>query len=260
MIHIQVHNVISFCFSSKSKLVRPSSARTASSTAATGLNKKPIKPNLMATKGKTLATTTRPAATKQQPMAARGGSTTSTGGLKSKSAPSITGKGSGAAPANKPLIKGPSSKSSLTKGSDKTDGAGVGVGVKKGSVRSGLVPPSVTSRPSSAKTGSQVAPPTKGKSLLTKPVARKPVMGVATKKPEEIKRKKKTESTKDVGVTETDSNVASDVTTPTTRRHSTGDTPVIKSDATPNRLKRRSFIPTPTRIVSAVIDWVWSKL
>ncbi|XP_019849724.1 PREDICTED: mucin-5AC-like [Amphimedon queenslandica] len=234
----------------KSKLVRPSSARTASSTAATGLNKKPIKPNLMVTKGKTLATTTRPGATKQQPMAARGGggTTTSTSGLKSKSAPSITSKGSGGAPANKPLIKGPSNKTSLTKGIDKTDGAGVGVGVKKGSVRSGLVPPSVTSRPSSAKAGSQVVPPTKGKSLLTRPVARKPALGGAMKKPEEIKRKKKLESTKDVGVTETDSNQVSDVTTPTTRRHSTGDTPKIKSDATPNRLKRRSFIPTPTRI------------
>ena len=196
----------------------------------------------------------------------RGTTTTSTGGLKSRSAPSVSGKGSGVAPVNKPLIKGPSNKSGLLndKGSDTADGAGGGVGVKKGSVRSGLVPPSVTSRPSSAKTGSQVVPPPKGKSLLTRPVAKKPAVGVARKKPEDDKVKRRLKPTKDVGVTETDSNQASGVTTPTnatptTRRRSTGDTPVIKSDATPNRLKRRSFIPTPTRIVSTVIGWVWPK-
>ena len=129
-----------------------------------------------------------------------------------------------------------------------------GGGVKKRSVRSGLVPPSVqtTTRPSSAKTGSQAAPPTRGASLITKPTTRRPAGGVAKKKTEDNKVKLRSKETK----VESKQNDAQDVTTPTddatpTRRHSIGSsTPSAsdaKTEATPNKLKRRSFIPTPTR-------------
>ena len=155
--------------------------------------------------------------------------------------------------ANRTVVKGGATGRGVASKGGVDAGSEVG-GVKKRSVRSGLVPPSVqtTTRPSSAKTGSQAAPPTRGASLITKPATRRPAGGVAKKKTEDNKVKLRSKETK----VEPEQNDAQDVTTPTddatpTRRHSIGSsTPSAsdaKTEATPNKLKRRSFIPTPTR-------------
>ena len=156
--------------------------------------------------------------------------------------------------ASRTVVKGGATgRGVASKGVDAGSEVGGG-GVKKRSVRSGLVPPSVqtTTRPSSAKTGSQAAPPTRGASLITKPATRRPAGGVAKKKTEDNKVKLRSKEAK----VESKQNDVQDVTTPTddatpTRRHSIGSsTPSAsdaKTEATPNKLKRRSFIPTPTR-------------